>query len=81
MYLVWVNQDLCKGCHICVGFCPRGALKPAERINQRGFLPPLAGKGERCTGCLLCEIMCPDFAIAIEKVEEADPAGLPEESR
>lgn len=70
MYALHVNPAYCKGCQICVAFCPGQALGPAERINEKGYLLPIERDMTRCTGCKLCEIMCPDFAIAIEESEE-----------
>jgi 2-oxoglutarate ferredoxin oxidoreductase subunit delta len=50
----------CKGCGICVAFCPRGVLA----IDEDGY--PFVKDLEECTGCGWCEIRCPDFAITVE---------------
>ena len=50
----------CKGCGICVEFCPRGVL-----ALQRG--KTVAIKPESCVKCGICESLCPDFAIYIVK--------------
>ncbi len=62
-----INPAYCKGCHICIAFCPKQALQPAETMNEKGYVLPVAADMERCSLCLLCEKMCPDFAIAIER--------------
>lgn len=54
-----LNQDWCKGCDICVRFCPEHCLALDEREKVIAVAPEL------CTGCRLCEFLCPDFAIAI----------------
>ncbi|NTU85035.1 MAG: 4Fe-4S ferredoxin, partial [Chloroflexales bacterium] len=44
-------------------------LHIAERFTQRGIHPPELAQGQRCNGCRLCELLCPDFAITV--TEEA----------
>ncbi len=56
-------RDWCKGCGICVEFCPKRVLK----MDGRG--KPVSQFPERCTGCRLCELRCPDFAIAVVESE------------
>ncbi len=55
-----IYQDRCKGCGICVAFCPRGALS----LNERGRI---AREVEKCNLCGICETFCPDFAIVLNK--------------
>ncbi len=57
---VTINKDLCKKCKICVHFCP----KKVFRIDQDGY--PLISHLEKCTGCRLCFLHCPDFALEVE---------------
>lgn len=57
--LIELNQAWCKGCDICVRFCPEFCLALDEREKVIAVAP------ERCTGCRVCEFLCPDFAIAI----------------
>ncbi|MBW1699574.1 MAG: ferredoxin family protein [Deltaproteobacteria bacterium] len=65
-----IHPKYCKGCLICVEMCPKKALKPSDQINSRGYLLPVENDMSRCTDCKLCEILCPDFAIAIEVEDE-----------
>ncbi len=65
---IWVDIDRCKGCGICVEFCPRrkmNVLKMSTRLNRKGSAYPIVENLEACTGCMICEQMCPDFAIWI----------------
>jgi 2-oxoglutarate ferredoxin oxidoreductase subunit delta len=60
---VEVNPAYCKGCEICVQICPRQVLRLSDRLKAE------AVHLEQCTGCLSCEIYCPDFAIDVTEVE------------
>jgi len=72
---VFVNQEFCKGCGICVHFCPRKAIRLSEEFNSKGVNVPVPADMEKCTGCCTCELYCPDFAIAIQ---EDDGAAKPQ---
>jgi 2-oxoglutarate ferredoxin oxidoreductase subunit delta len=54
-----VNRDWCKGCNICVAFCPQDVLEldTDEKI--------VIARIKACTYCGLCELRCPDFAITL----------------
>jgi 2-oxoglutarate ferredoxin oxidoreductase subunit delta len=54
-----IKNEWCKGCEFCVMFCPRDVLQ------MEGVLPKVID-AERCTRCLVCESVCPDFAIRVE---------------
>jgi 2-oxoglutarate ferredoxin oxidoreductase subunit delta len=71
---VAIYRAWCKGCGICVAFCPKEVLS----MNERG--EPHVTSPERCTGCTWCELRCPDFAISVKKREKKDSeARLPGE--
>jgi 2-oxoglutarate ferredoxin oxidoreductase subunit delta len=72
MNKLWINEGYCKGCLICVDICPTNALQSSEEINAKGYTIPVENDMNQCKACGLCELMCPDFAIAIEEVDEAD---------
>ena len=55
-----INPKWCKGCGICVEFCPKKALElKHEKVR--------IADEEACILCGLCELRCPDYAIYIEK--------------
>ncbi len=56
---VVVYPDWCKGCGICVAFCPKKVL---------GLGPDGKARVENeaaCVNCGFCEPHCPDFAILV----------------
>ncbi len=80
MPLVKVNEERCKGCGLCIHFCPQDVLEFSEQINRQGYHPVLFAHPEKCTGCTFCALMCPDCALEVYrevKVEGPRPdAGL-----
>ncbi len=54
-------------------FCPQRVFERSEELNKRGVFPPKVVRGDECIECRLCELICPDFAIAVmdEDVNEA----------
>ena len=56
-----VNRDWCKGCGICVHFCPKQVLA----LDELGKVH--VAKGEDCIACGQCELRCPDYAIFVDK--------------
>jgi 2-oxoglutarate ferredoxin oxidoreductase subunit delta len=63
--MIEVNEDWCKGCNLCIDRCPVGALEESDTLNRRGVRPPQLKKDHECNNCRLCELICPDLAIAV----------------
>jgi 2-oxoglutarate ferredoxin oxidoreductase subunit delta len=66
-YLVIVDEKVCKGCGLCVFYCPKNVLKLADKINQKGYTIAEVVNLDDCIGCRLCDIACPDFAIYVQE--------------
>ena len=65
---VTVDENLCKGCELCVAACPRGLMQlDKTRINAKGYHPSTMTDPEKCIGCAMCAMMCPDVAIKVER--------------
>lgn len=64
-----LNRDWCKGCGICVAFCPADVL----RLDEDEKITIV--REEACTSCGLCGLRCPDFAIALAERGDSREGG------
>lgn len=60
-----VNVERCKGCELCVHFCPRNLIRLSDEFNSKGHYPAAFQESEECRGCAICAMMCPDVAIEV----------------
>ena len=83
MAKIIIDQNRCKGCFLCLNFCPKGLIKKSTKLNKQGLnfveffrqdnlnkggIPPKAGnKPTDCTGCMQCAVICPDCCIEVYK--------------
>lgn len=70
MIEIVINANYCKGCSICIDFCPKDVLQPAKEMNAKGYILPEVSHIDACTQCQLCVIVCPDLAIAVTSKEK-----------
>lgn len=56
---VIVYPDWCKGCGICVAFCPANVLEMGVDGKAKVM------REKECINCGFCEMHCPDFAISV----------------
>jgi len=66
-YDVRICADTCKGCELCVSFCPKKIIQIGSYINNKGYNPAEIIQMDDCIGCKSCAIVCPDGAISIYK--------------
>ena len=59
-----IDQSWCKGCNICVHYCPKHVLELDEHERVVAVRPA------DCICCRLCEKRCPDMAIEIISEQE-----------
>ena len=60
-----LKLERCKGCGICVNFCPKKVLE----LDALGKV--VVARPEDCIACGQCELRCPDYAIFMDKIKEA----------
>ena len=65
--MIEINENLCKGCDICIEFCPVDVFENSDKLNRKGYYLPLVARPDECVYCLLCELLCPELAIIISK--------------
>jgi 2-oxoglutarate ferredoxin oxidoreductase subunit delta len=68
--MIEINEDLCKGCALCVTFCPKNVLKISDRLTKRGVHTPEVVNERDCTLCGNCMLYCPDLAIVVAEEEK-----------
>lgn len=59
-----VNPENCKGCKLCKGYCPSGAIWVESKKASID--------GKKCIGCGECILICPSHAIEIQLNEHPD---------
>jgi 2-oxoglutarate ferredoxin oxidoreductase subunit delta len=58
-----IRKERCKGCNVCVTFCPKKIL--ALDLLAMIYITDDGA----CVQCGRCEMLCPDFAIRVNKEE------------
>lgn len=69
-FIIHLNEEICKGCGICISVCPVNVYERGDRISPKGYVITEIRHPGKCIGCKNCELMCPDQVIFIE--EDAD---------
>ena len=63
------NEDHCKGCGLCVMFCPQDIVQIGDHLNSKGYLTAQVEEQHKCTSCMACARMCPDAVITVYRPE------------
>jgi len=65
MNKISIEAEYCKGCGLCIFYCPRDVLQASSTPNSKGYPVVEVKAADQCIGCRSCEINCPDFAIEV----------------
>jgi len=60
-----ISFEFCKGCELCVTFCPKHVISLSDRINAAGYPTATLINNGQCTGCAICALVCPEVAIEV----------------
>lgn len=60
-----IDQGMCKGCEVCIAFCPKKSLSVSDKVNAAGYFPAAFNSGAECTGCAVCAVVCPEAVIEV----------------
>jgi len=67
MQKVFIDEDICKGCGLCITVCPKKILELSpDKINAQGYHPCECINQDECIACTFCATICPDIAITIK---------------
>ncbi len=62
----------CKGCGLCVAFCPQGVFE------TNGHGRTVVAHPEKCTACHWSDTHCPDMAITVRRLDPEEVEELEE---
>lgn len=61
-----ILEDRCKGCGLCIEFCPKRVLNFSGKRNHYGYKVVALSFPEKCTQCGICYLMCPEVVFVVE---------------
>jgi len=64
-YQIYVIKERCKECGFCIEFCPQKIISKSTEINSHGYHVVLLDNSDKCTGCNICSMICPEFSIKV----------------
>ena len=66
MSKAYFNEEICKGCGLCIAKCPTKALAFGKELGVYGT-PVALPEAQKCTACGVCQTFCPDCAIRVDR--------------
>ena len=70
---VHIRVERCKGCELCVEYCPTRVLALSSQFNAKGYHYPEVANDD-CVCCQACSTICPEFAIFATPFHSANAA-------
>lgn len=64
-----IDAERCKQCLLCVEFCPKRALEISDETTSKGYHPVRRVADVECSGCGICQLICPCVAIEVHRDE------------
>ena len=56
--------------------CPKKVLElDKQKFNKKGYTPSVPVHPDKCIGCAICAMMCPDCAITVIKEKRRENDG------
>ena len=68
---VHIEIERCKGCELCIDYCPTKVLSLSPQFNIKGYHYPVV-IDDNCIVCHSCFIICPEFAIFATPVKSVE---------
>lgn len=62
---IFIYRQWCKGCGICIAFCPKKVLAAGPDGK------PYIARPSDCIRCGMCDLRCPDFAITGLRIDQS----------
>ncbi len=62
-----IDQERCKGCLLCIEYCPKKAISLSGKLNLKGYFVARLNDDNGCNGCATCAVVCPEVAIEVYK--------------
>ena len=64
-----IDSAVCSGCEICIDRCIFKAIEAVELDDGKTVMRVIP---EKCMGCGVCQVTCPEDAISLKEVRPAD---------
>ena len=67
MAKIEIDVSKCKGCFLCIKYCPKGCFRVSDSTGPFGVKVVEAVNTEECSLCKNCELICPESCIKVKK--------------
>lgn len=69
-----IDRQRCKGCYLCIEFCPFDRIEVDTELNRKGYRPArfkeeISDEEKGCTGCTMCALVCPEVSIEVYRAK------------
>lgn len=61
-----ILEERCKGCGLCIEFCPKKVLALSDKRNLHGYKVVFWAHPDKCNHCGICFLMCPEVVFVRE---------------